>query len=73
MDDNTVNSLIAYMLQVGAIDANTGRLTDKASTHYTYENGRFTADASNANSTRDAGGHDERAKRERKKAAYLQN
>ncbi len=60
--DNTATNLIAYMIQIGAIDAKTGRLTDKASTHYTYENGRYKADESNTNSTRDAGEHDERAK-----------
>ena len=59
---NTATNLIAYMLQTGAIDAKTGRLTDKASTHYTYEDGRYKADESNTDSTRDAGEHDERAK-----------
>lgn len=54
---NTVNELIAYLICTGAIDANTGELTDKASTHYTYEDGRYHADESNKNSTRDARGY----------------
>lgn len=57
---NTLDELIAYLVCTGAIDATTGELTDKASTHYTYEDGRFTADESNTDSTRDAGEHDER-------------
>lgn len=54
---NKINELIAYLLQTGAIDATTGELTDKASTHYTYEDGRYHADESNKDSTRDARGH----------------
>lgn len=69
--DKVANNLILYLLQIGAIDANTGELTDKASTHYTYEHGRFTADESNKNSSRDAGGVNNGAKRERKEKTHL--
>lgn len=69
--DKTANKLIMYLLQTGTIDPNTGKLSDTASTHYTYEHGRFTADEGNKNSSGDAGGVSNGAKRERKEKAYL--
>ena len=68
MKHNTVTDLIMFMIQTGAIDANTGKMTDRASTHYTYESGRFTADEDYTNCTRDGRGYDEGVEREREKA-----
>ena len=50
--DNTATNLIAYMIQIGAIDAKTGKLTDTAATHYTYD-GRYEVDENYTDSTRD--------------------
>ena len=40
--DSTVKALIAYMIQCGAIDANTGAIdTNKLTGSYTINNGRL--------------------------------
>ena len=69
--DKTANKLIMYLLQTGAIDTNTGKLSDTASTHYIYNNGRFKPDESYKNSPRNDRGSNNGANGERKKEAYL--